>query len=42
MYNNNATSGITNKTLMWTPKTAGTYYYVNTNNTSINGQIIVS
>ena len=42
VYNNDTTSGITNKTLMWTPKTAGTYYYVNTNNTSINGQIIVS
>ena len=42
VYNNDPTSGITNKTLMWTPKTAGTYFYVNTNNTSINGQIIVS
>jgi len=42
VYNNDPTSGITNKTLMWTPKIAGTYYYVNTNNTSINGQIIVS
>lgn len=42
VYNNDTSSGITNKTLMWTPKIAGTYYYVNTNNTSINGQIIVS
>lgn len=42
VYNNDATSGVTGKTLMWTPKVAGTYYYVNTNNTSTNGQIIVS
>tara|TARA_R110000822_G_scaffold11739_4_gene42684 strand:+ start:14506 stop:14829 length:324 start_codon:yes stop_codon:yes gene_type:complete len=42
VYNNNPASGVTSKTLMWTPKIPGTYYYVNTNNTSINGQIIVS
>ena len=42
VYNNDTTSGITDKTLMWTPVTPGTYYYVNTNDTSINGQIIVS
>jgi len=42
VYNNDPTSGITGKTLMWTPKTAGTYYYVNTNNNTISGSIIVS
>ncbi len=42
VYNNDTVNGKTNTTLMWTPKIAGTYYYVNINNTSINGQIIVS
>jgi hypothetical protein len=42
IYNNDSASGVTNKTLMWTPKVAKTYYYVNTGNTSKNGQIIVS
>ena len=42
VYNNDTTNGRTGEILMWSPKTAGTYYYVNTNNPSINGQIIVS
>lgn len=42
VYNNDTINGKSNTILMWTPKTAGTYYYVNINNTSINGQIIVS
>lgn len=41
-FNNDTVNGKTNTTIMWTPTVAGTYYYVNVDNTSKNGQIIVS
>ena len=41
VYNNDPINGKYNTTLMWTPTTAGQYYYVNAGNESINGQIII-
>lgn len=41
-FNNDPVNGKTNTTIMWTPTAAGTYYYVNVDNTSKNGQIIIS
>lgn len=41
-FNNDSVNGKTDTTIMWTPTATGTYYYVNVNNTSKNGQIIIS
>ena len=41
VYNNDTINGKYNTTLMWTPTTTGQYYYVNVDNESINGQIII-
>lgn len=39
--NPSVNSHLTN-TIMWTPTATGTFFYVNVNDTSVNGQLIVS
>lgn len=47
-FNNDPVNGITPtgdnlvNTIMWTPTATGTFFYVDVNNTSVNGQLIVT
>jgi hypothetical protein len=41
IYNNDIVTGVTNKTLMYTPKSAGILFYVNTLNPTISGRITI-